>query len=145
MNIEDAFAISASGMSAQATRLNVISINLANVESTRTAEGGPYRRKDVIFNAAPLKGSFQEALSGGGNASPQGVEVSQIIEDQRPLKQILDPDHPDADAQGYVSYPNVNPLEEMVNMVTALRSYEANVTAFNTTKSMALKTLEIGR
>ncbi len=145
MNIEDAFALSASGMDAQKTRLHVISSNLANVESTRTAEGGPYRRKDVIFTSKPLKSSFGEALSSLGNAGYQGVEVTEIMEDQRPFKQILDPQHPDADANGYVLYPNVNPIEEIVNMISALRSYEANVTAFNATKNMALKTLEIGR
>ncbi len=145
MNIEDAFSLSASGMEAQKTRLHVISSNLANVESTRTAEGGPYRRKDVIFTSKPLKGPFGEVLSSLGNAGYQGVEVTEIMEDQRPFKQVLEPQHPDADIDGYVLYPNVNPIEEVVNMISALRSYEANVTAFNATKNMALKTLEIGR
>jgi len=145
MDMDQAFAISASGMDAQKKRLNVISNNLANVESTTTSEGGPYRRKDVIFNSVPIRSSFGEALTSAGGVPMQGVEVTQVIEDQRPFKKILDPTHPSADAEGYVLYPNVNPIEEMVNMITALRSYEANVSAFNATKSMALKTMEIGR
>ena len=145
MDLDAAFMISASGLNAQKERLNVISSNLANVESTRTPEGGPYRRKDVIFSANTPGNSFGNALSSANANAQQGVEVSDVISDSRPFKQVYNPQHPDADASGYVLYPNVNPMEEMVNMISASRSYEANVTAFNATKNMALKALEIGK
>lgn len=145
MDIEQAFAISASALDAQRTRLNVISSNLANVESTKTAEGGPYRRKDVVFSAAPAGSSFEEALRSNLEGSQPGVSVTQVIQDDRPFKRLYEPQHPDADPDGFVLYPNINAMEEMVNMISALRSYEANVTALNATKSMAMKALEIGR
>jgi len=145
MDLDTAFMISASGLNAQKERLNVISSNLANVESTRTPEGGPYRRKDVIFSASAPAKSFENTLSSANSNAEQGVEVSDVISDSRPFKQVYNPQHPDADASGYVLYPNVNPMEEMVNMISASRSYEANVTAFNATKNMALKALEIGK
>lgn len=149
MDIEKAFSISASALDAQKARLDVISGNLANMESTRTPEGGPYRRKDVIFTATPVEGSFEKALTvqtGNGRPSdPLGVEVTKIISDNRPFKKVFEPQHPDADPEGYVLYPNVNTMEEMVNMISALRSYEANATALNATKNMAMKALEIGR
>lgn len=143
MDIEQAFSISASALDAQRARLNVISSNLANVESTQTPEGGPYRRKDVVFVAAPT-GSFEEALQLKLEGT-QGVSVSSVIQDSRPFKRVYEPQHPNADPDGYVLYPNVNAMEEMVNMISALRSYEANVTALNATKSMAMKALDIGR
>jgi flagellar basal-body rod protein FlgC len=135
--------ISASGLNAQRIRMNVIAGNLANAQSTRTPEGGPYQRKDVVFTAspAPFGAMFESALE----ASNTGVEVTGIIEDQRPFKRVFDPQHPDADGEGYVEFPNVNLLEEMVNMMSASRSYEANVTAINATKAMIAKALEIGR
>ena len=145
MDLDTAFMISASGLNAQKERLNVISSNLANVESTRTPEGGPYRRKDVVFSASAPANSFENTLSSANSNAEQGVEVSDVISDSRPFKQVYNPQHPDADASGYVLYPNVNPMEEMVNMISASRSYEANVTAFNATKNMALKALEIGK
>lgn len=144
MDIEKAFAISASALDAQRARLNVISSNLANVESTQTAEGGPYRRKDVVFAAAPI-GSFEETLQMNLEGSQPGVSVTRVIQDDRPFKRVYEPQHPEADPDGYVLYPNINAMEEMVNMISALRSYEANVTALNATKSMALKALDIGR
>lgn len=134
--------ISASALTAQRTRMNLISSNLANVNSTRTAEGGPYRRKDAVFTATPAAGSFGAAL---GKADARRVEVSQIVEDQNPPRLQYDPNHPDADAAGYVAYPNVNVVQEMADMISASRSYEANVTAAQAAKSMALKTLDIGR
>ncbi|MFQ5779782.1 MAG: flagellar basal body rod protein FlgC [Nitrospiria bacterium] len=148
MNIEEAMRISATGLGAQKMRLNVIAGNLANVDSTQTTEGGPYRRRDVVFKAAPMEGSFEETLLGNIvnlEAAHQGVKVVQIVLDQRPFKRVYEPQNPSADRDGYVLYPNINPLEEMVNMISALRSYEANVTALNATKSMANKALEIGR
>lgn len=134
--------ISASALTAERTRMNLISSNLANVNSTRTPEGGPYRRKDAVFTASDAPGSFGRAL---GKAAARKVEVSQINEDQNPPRMQYEPTHPDADPQGYVAYPNVNVVEEMADMITASRSYEANVTAAQAAKSMAIKTLEIGR
>ena len=134
--------ISASALAAERTRMNLISSNLANVNSTRTAEGGPYKRKDAVFTATALAGGFGAALS---KADAKRVEISQIVEDQKAPRLQYDPTHPDADAQGNVAYPNVNVVEEMADMIAASRSYEANVTAAQAAKSMALKTLDIGR
>jgi len=145
MDFFSAMDISASALTAERTRMNLISSNLANANSTRTAEGGPYRRKDAVFTAtpAPAPGSFGAAL--GKAAQARGVEVSQIAEDQNPPRLQYEPSHPDADPQGYVAYPNVNVVEEMADMISASRSYEANVTAAQAAKSMALKTLELMR
>ena len=123
--------------------MNLISSNLANVNSTRTAEGGPYRRKDAVFTATPLPGSFGTALDKAAGA--RMVEVSQIKEDQSPPRLQYEPTHPDADPAGYVAYPNVNVVEEMADMISAGRSYEANVTATQAAKSMAMKTLDLLR
>lgn len=136
MDIEKILTISASGLEAQRVRMNIIAGNLANAQSTHSPEGGPYRRKDVVFS------EILDSVSGKGSGE---VQISGIIEDQRPFQMIYDPQHPDADAEGYVQLPNVNLLEEMVNMMSASRSYEANVTAINSAKSMAHKALEIGR
>ncbi len=144
MDLGKIFAVSASGLEAQRIRMNVIASNLANAQSTQTPEGGPYRRKDVVFSATPA-GGFGEAFQSAVDAGELGVEVQGIVEDRRPFKTVFDPQHPDADPEGYVRFPNVNLLEEMVNMMSASRSYEANVTALNTTKAMAAKALEIGR
>jgi flagellar basal-body rod protein FlgC len=137
--------ISATALAAERTRMNLISSNLANVNSTRTAEGGPYRRKDAVFTATPLKegASFGAALSQA--ASARSVQVTQIKEDPRPPRLQYEPGHPDADPNGYVAYPNINVVEEMADMITASRSYEANITATQASKSMALKTLELMR
>ena len=134
--------ISASALTAERTRRNLISSNLANANSTKTAEGGPYKRKDAVFSATPATGSFGAAL---GKADARRVEVSQIVEDQNPPRLQYEPTHPDADAAGYVAYPNVNVVQEMADMISASRSYEANVTAAQAAKSMALKTLDLGR
>jgi flagellar basal-body rod protein FlgC len=143
MDFFSAMDISASALTAERTRMNLISSNLANANSTRTAEGGPYRRKDAVFTATPAPGSFGAAL--GKAAAARSVSVSQIAEDQNPPRMQYEPGHPDADPQGYVAYPNVNVVEEMADMINASRSYEANVTAAQAAKSMALKTLELGR
>ncbi|MEK7702625.1 MAG: flagellar basal body rod protein FlgC [Nitrospirota bacterium] len=143
MDIEKAFAISASGMNAQKRRLEVISSNLANVESTRTKEGGPYRRKDVLFQTTAVSAALEEPSDFADIY--QGVKISKIIKDNTPLRKVFQPEHPDADVDGYVLYPNVNGVSEMVNMLSALRSYDANVTALDASKSMALKALEIGQ
>jgi flagellar basal-body rod protein FlgC len=134
---------SATALAAERTRMNLISSNLANANSTRTAEGGPYKRKDAIFTAAPASGSFGAALNKAAGVG--GVQVTQIVEDQNPPRMQYEPNHPDANAQGYVAYPNINVVEEMADMIAASRSYEANVTAANAAKSMALKTLDLGR
>lgn len=139
----DLFSVSASGMEAQRLRMSIISSNLANVETTRTANGGAYRRKDIVFTSQ--NSQFEGALQSAIDSHSPGVRVAGIIEDQRPLKHTYDPAHPDADTNGYVSYPNINVAEEMVNMITAARSYEANVNAFKATRDMAAKALEIGQ
>ena len=145
MNFIDALRISASGLTSQRLRMNVISSNLANSHTTRTPEGGPFKRKDVVFSSQPLETSFQKMMQAQGNAKLTGVKVVGVIEDPRPPIIKYDPQHPDADEKGYVSLPNINLIEEMVNMMLATRSYEANVTAVNATKRMALKALEIGK
>lgn len=136
-------AVNASALAAQRWRLNVISSNLANAETTRTPEGGPYRRKDVIF--VPTRTVFEQMVGGLSAGVPLGVTVGGVVEDPRPPRAVYNPSHPDADDSGYLLLPNVNPLEEMVNMMAAARSYEANLEVFNATKAMLLKALEIGR
>ena len=145
MNFLDALHISSSGLSAQRVRMNVISSNLANANTTRTIQGGPYKRKDVVFAAQQGSGPFQNMLKSHNNSTLSEVRVVGIITDPRPPQLKYDPQHPDANKQGYVAMPNVNIVEEMVNMISATRSYEASVAAINATKSMALKALEIGR
>ncbi|NLI88842.1 MAG: flagellar basal body rod protein FlgC [Epulopiscium sp.] len=137
---------SASGLTAQRLRLDVISQNIANVNTTRTDDGGPYRRKAVIFEEKQEPKSFANILSESQKAQTKaGVRVSNIVEDNTPFTLHFDPSHPDANEEGYVEMPNVNIVSEMVNMISASRSYEANVTAMNAMKSMAVKALEIGR
>lgn len=135
--------ISASAMAAQRTRLNVISANVANVETTRTPEGGPYRRQEVVFNTSQegFAGNLERAL----RDSVRGVEVAEIRASAEPPRVVYDPGHPDADGQGMVAMPNVDVLEEMVDMMTATKAYEANVTVIKSAKRMALKALDIGR
>lgn len=141
--------ISLSALTAQRLRLDVISENIANVQTTRTEGGGPYRRKTVVFQ--PIDNGFRDALTGAMNDGTAtapvqgGVMVSQVAEDQTPFKIVYDPTNPDADAQGYVQMPNVDILKETVDAMSASRSYDANVTAFNTIKLMASKALEVGR
>jgi flagellar basal-body rod protein FlgC len=143
MDLSIPFTISASGLQAQRQRMNVISSNLANMQSTRTAEGGPYRRKEVIFSGAPVQGPSFGGLLNQATNRLQTVQVSAIVEDGREPKQVYDPGHPDADPQGFVTMPNINLMEEMVNLMSATRSYEANVTVLDAAKNMALKALEI--
>ena len=147
MGFLDTLNVSASGMTAERLRMDVIANNLANANTTRTDEGGPYRRKMVIF--APGGGdSFADALAGAqgdGGSAGSGVQVQGIVPDNSPLKRIYEPGHPDADAQGYVSMPNVDTVTEMVDMMSATRAYEADVTAVNAVKAMAQKALDIGK
>jgi flagellar basal-body rod protein FlgC len=146
MNFLSAMATSSSGMAAQRFRMNIISANIANSETTRTPEGGPYRRRDVIFGALPAPRTFEEELrSQQLPDDPLHAKVLGVAIDERPPILRYEPSHPDANEDGYVAMPNINPMEEMVNLMLASRSYEANVAAFNATKSMALKALEIAR
>ncbi|WP_027090876.1 flagellar basal body rod protein FlgC [Cohnella thermotolerans] len=144
----EGFNISASALTAQRLRMDVISSNIANAETTRASyvngEFVPYRRKMVVVE--PIKANFADMLNGKLDAlSSQGVQVTAIQEDSTPFKQVYDPTHPDADANGMVSMPNVDILKEMVDMISATRSYEANVTALNASKALFAKSLEIGR
>lgn len=149
MGLFDAISSSASGMQAERVRMDVVSENLANAETTKAADGQPYRRKEVVFQEAGSSStSFASVLAGissGGNAPTHGVQVSGIVEDQSALKRIYDPGHPDADKDGYVTMPNVNTVTEMTDLISASRSYEANVTAMQTAKTMFTKTLDILR
>jgi len=145
MDFFDALHTSSSGLTAQRLRMNLISSNLANIHTTRTPKGGPYKRKDAIFEAKPVAESFKDVLSSRGAKGVSEVKVAEIIEDPAPPIMKYDPKHPDADEKGYVAMPNINLMEEMVNMITAARSYEANVAAVKASKSMALKALDIGK
>lgn len=146
MDVLTAMQISGSGLKAERARLNIAAMNLANANTTRTMEGGPYRAKSVVFAARPLEGgpSFQESLN-SSTEQLRKVEVVEIVEDRAPFKEVYDPGHPDADAQGIVLLPNVNVAEQMIDMMSARRSYEANVTALESVKNMALKALDIAR
>ena len=136
---------SSSGLTAERLRMDLISDNIANAETTRTPSGGPYRRKIPIYRELE-KNKFQKALADAkGESSSGGVEIVGIEEDQSDFKRKYDPSHPDANKDGYVLLPNVDTVAEMVNMVSASKAYEANVTALNGTKSMVMKALEIGR
>jgi len=143
MDILNTFRISGSALQAQSIRLNTISSNLANVETTSTPDGGPYKKKSVYFQSTPK--TFQEQLDGEIKDGVQGVKVAGITEDQAPPKKVYNPSHPDANADGYVEMPNISVLEEMVDMMSATRSYQANVTTIKMAKRMAMKALEIGR
>ena len=149
MGFMDTLAISASGMTAERLRMDVVANNLANVNTTRTPNGGPFRRQQVSF--APANASFGETLAGldgeqeGTGTVQGGVQVAGIVPDSRPFRRIYQPGHPDADKQGYVSLPNIDTVTEMVDMMSATRAYEANVAAVGAVKSMAMKALEIGR
>jgi flagellar basal-body rod protein FlgC len=139
MSMFKAMDLSASGLTAQRQRLDVIAENLANVNTTRTPEGGPYKRKSVVLEARP-EDDFASLLG-----SPEKVSVVQITQDSQGLRPEFDPGHPDANEKGMVLYPNVNPVSEMVHLMLASRAYEANVAVLRTGKSIAQKALEIGR
>ncbi len=137
--------IGSSGMTAQRMRMNTISSNIANINTTRTPEGGPYRRKDVVLESIPEGRSFGEVLMSQPQRDLQRVQVTDVVVDRKAPLLKYEPDHPDANEDGYVAYPNINLMEEMANMIQASRSYEANVSAMNATKDMAMTALELGR
>ena len=140
------FRIGGSGMAAQRSRMNTISSNIANINTTRTAEGGPYRRKDVVFTAMPDTKNFGDILDvDDPKADVNRVQVTDVVYDKKAPLLKYEPNSPDANEDGYVAYPNINLMEEMTNMIQASRSYEANVQAVQATKDMALSALEIGR
>ncbi len=135
MSLFNIFNVAGSALTAQSQRLNVVASNLANADSTTSADGKPYKAKEVVFSATPM----------GSNQSAQGVRVQAVVESNAPMKMVYDPKHPNADAQGYVAMPNVNVVDEMVNMISASRSYQNNVEVMNTSKVLLTKTLTIGQ
>jgi flagellar basal-body rod protein FlgC len=145
MDILSGMRVSASGMAAQRMRMNTINSNIANVNTTRTPEGGPYRRKDVVFEAMPDAKSFGEILTTQPQKDVNRVQVTDVLVDRKAPMMKYEPDHPDANEDGYVAYPNINLMEEMANMIMTTRAYEANVSAMNATKDMAMTSLELGR
>lgn len=145
MSIFGAMDVSATGMTAQQLRMDTISENIANVNTTRGADGKPYRRKTVVFEEKSYP-TFSESLSMANKHNiGKGVKVTQIVEDPAEGRLVYDPSHPDANEDGYVTLPNVNTVTEMTNMIDATRAFEANVTVMNSTKGMALKALDIGQ
>ena len=147
MSFFKAMDISSSGLAAQRVRMNVLSANLANAQSTRGDDGGPYRRRDVVFSAVPTGTQFEDYLNetSGHGTELRKVEVVGIHKDMNAPRHVYDPGNPDADASGFVDLPNVQVMSEMVNMIAATRAFEANATALNDAKQMAMKALEIGR
>lgn len=145
MDFMTALDIASSGMKAQRDYMNVISMNMANAQTTRTSDGGPYRRKSVSFESSPVLSPFDSAMQNEMNRDLQGVAVRGIVNDSRPFRYVYDPGHPDANLQGYVAYPDINVVEEMTNMVNAMRSYEANAQSIQDVKTMFNKALAIGR
>lgn len=148
MSFLSSMNISASGMTAQRLRLDIASENIANIDTTRTEAGGPYQRKMVVLESKN-ENNFRKTLMNAAGISRQqsagGVRVAQIVEDTSPFKSVYNPEHPDADENGYVQMPNVDLIKETVDSMSATRSYEANITAFNAIKMMASKALEIGK
>lgn len=147
MSFLNSFDISASGMTAQRQRLDIAAENISNMNTTRTASGGPYRRKMVVLQenlVSSFRSELQSRLS-RKTSQKGGVKVAEIVEDQRDLQPVYNPEHPDADENGYVMMPNVDLVKETVDGMSATRAYEANITAFNAMKLMAQKALEIGK
>jgi flagellar basal-body rod protein FlgC len=142
LGVFSAMEVAASGLGAERIRMNTIAANLANARTTRTERGGPYRRIDPVFEAVGLDRARGRIGFGSGVSL---VRVPRLVEDSRPGQLVFEPGHPDANAQGYVEYPNVNAVEEMVNMITASRAYEAGVTSLDTIKQMARSAIDIGR
>lgn len=145
MDFMTALDMSASGLTAERTHMNIISMNLANAKTTRTVEGGPYRRKSVVLAATEVDSPFSKHMNSAFGREMKGVRVQAIATDQRPDKRVYEPGHPDADEEGYVAYPDINVVEEMASLMTSQRGYEANVTMVDTIKAMYTKALEINR
>ena len=145
MDLLTSLKISSSGLTANKKRMAAITSNIANAQTTRTAEGGPYQPKEVVFGSEPARESFSEILEGELEEKAQTVHATEIQNSKKAPILKYEPNHPDANAEGYVAYPNINTMEEMANMIEASRAYEANISAMGTAKSMALKDLEIGR
>lgn len=147
MNVDRLFSVAGSALDSQRQRLNIIAGNLANAESTKSPNGGPYVRRDVVFQPTTASSPFTRvfAKAFGGPAEPSGVKVARVIADSRPPRQIYDPNHPHADDKGFVHLPNVNVVEEMTNLLAASRAYEANLAVLETGKTMTLRALEMGR
>jgi flagellar basal-body rod protein FlgC len=143
MSLLSALSVSASGLTAQRTRAELLVENMANAETTRTPEGGPYRRKDAIFSSAPQSSPFSAEFQREMGSFSNGVEVADIYEDQRdPEKRFL-PGHPDADPEGYVAFPRMNPAEDMADLISTSRGYHANVSAMSAVKDMIQKSIDL--
>ncbi len=144
MDFMTALDVAASGLSAERTYMNTVSMNLANINTTRTAEGGPYIRKSVHMETTDVLSPFDEAMWNANNRELKGVRVTGVVADKRPFKLVFDPGHPDANDEGYVRFPDINVVEEMANMITAMRSYEAGASSIDAIKQMYNKALTIG-
>jgi flagellar basal-body rod protein FlgC len=144
MSFDKILKISSAGLSANRAWMTTVAANLANINTTRTDDGQPYRRRTVLFESAPVEESFSAVLQRQEDALEK-VKVADIVPDGRNFKEVYDPSHPDADARGMVKYPNINPVEEMANLMEASRAYEANLTVLDTTKQMVVKALELGK
>ena len=145
MDFMTAIDIGASGLTAERTHLNVVSMNLANANTTKGPDGLPYRRKQISFKAVPAEPTFEKQMKNALTRELHGVEVDSIREDPRPFRRVYDPGHPDAGEDGYVNYPDINVVQEMASMMTIMRSYEACATSISTTKTMFNKALELGQ
>jgi len=145
MDLLKSMRISSSGLRANLKRTEAINSNIANAQTTRTAEGGPYRRKEVVFGSEPARGSFSEILEGEIDAEAQTVHATEVISSNKPPILKYDPTHPDANKEGYVAMPDINTMVEMADLLSTQRAYEANLKSLKVTKSMAQKALEIGR
>ncbi|MFA5575798.1 MAG: flagellar basal body rod protein FlgC [Tissierellaceae bacterium] len=145
MNIFNSINISSSSLTAEKTRIDIIAKNMANANTTRTTGGSPYRRQMVVFEENKANSFSQQLNSKLNKINGYGVKISKIVEDESPFKLVYEPGHPDADENGYVKMPNVDIVKEMVDLISAQRSYDANITSINASKSMLMKALEIGR
>ena len=145
MSLFSALSVSASGMAAQRARAELLTENLANAETTRTSEGGPYRRKDTVFSTEPVGNSFSSVFEEASGSSLNGVKVSDIVVDTRDPERRYLPGHPDADQDGYVAFPRINPAEDMVDLMGATRSYQANVAAMSAVKDMIQRSIDLLR
>lgn len=144
MNLFAMLDLSGSALTAERERAEVVASNMANAETTRTPEGGPYKRQEVVFSSTPVGGdNFADELSAAWDANVQGVKITQVVSDQTPAVRRYDPSHPDADSQGFVAFPAINPIEEMVDLMGAARAYQLNVSAIQSTKQMIKESLAI--